>query len=77
MNLWLIFLTGLTSGGVTCAAMQGGLLASIIANQKRDETETNLPASRAKSFDIGDWGPVSAFLSTKLLSHIILGALLG
>jgi len=77
MNLWLIFLTGLTSGGVTCATMQGGLLASIIANQKRDETETNLPASRAKSFDIGDWGPVSAFLSTKLLSHIILGALLG
>ena len=77
MNYWLIFLTGLTSGGVTCAAMQGGLLAGIIANQKRDETESNLSPSRAGSFDLGDWGPVSAFLSTKLLSHIILGALLG
>lgn len=31
MNLWLIFLTGLTVGGLTCLAVQGGLLASIIA----------------------------------------------
>ena len=31
MNLWIIFLTGLTVGGLTCLAVQGGLLASIIA----------------------------------------------
>jgi len=31
MNLWVIFLTGLTVGGLTCLAVQGGLLASIIA----------------------------------------------
>ncbi len=32
MNLWLIFLTGLTTGGLSCLAMQGGLLASMVAN---------------------------------------------
>jgi len=40
MNLWAIFLTGLTSGGLSCLAMQGGLLTSIIANQKEDEHES-------------------------------------
>jgi sulfite exporter TauE/SafE len=69
MNYWLIFLTGLTTGGLTCAAMQGGLLASIIANQKKQESR--------KGFGIDDWGPVTAFLSTKLVSHIVLGILLG
>lgn len=69
MNLWLIFLTGLTSGGVTCAAMQGGLLASIIANQKKG---TQVPG-----FGKDDYLPVTAFLTTKLISHVILGFFLG
>src|SRR3989344_2260089 len=30
-NLLLIFLTGLTTGGLTCLAVQGGLLASVIS----------------------------------------------
>lgn len=77
MNLWIIFLTGLTSGGVTCAAMQGGLLASTIANQKNLDTKKNVPDSNPNSFDVGDWGPVATFLSTKLGSHVILGLLLG
>jgi sulfite exporter TauE/SafE len=37
MNLFLIFLTGLTTGGLSCLALQGGLLASVIANQKEEE----------------------------------------
>lgn len=69
MNLWLIFLTGLTSGGVTCAAMQGGLLASVIANQKKQQVSAGLGRD--------DIAPVAAFLGSKLLSHVILGALLG
>lgn len=77
MNLWLVFLTGLTSGGVTCAAMQGGLLASTIATQKNVESHTRSADNQPGSFDLGDWGPVAAFLSTKLLAHFILGALLG
>jgi uncharacterized protein len=39
MNLWLIFLTGLTTGGLSCLAVQGGLLTSVIANQKDSEIE--------------------------------------
>ena len=39
MNLLLIFLTGLTTGGLSCLAMQGGLLAGVIANQKEQEHE--------------------------------------
>jgi sulfite exporter TauE/SafE len=77
MNLWLVFLTGLTSGGVTCAAMQGGLLASTIANQKNIERDRQTADNEPSSFDVGDWGPVSMFLSTKFLSHVALGALLG
>ena len=69
MNLWLIFLTGLTSGGVTCAAMQGGILASTIANQKKEKV--------VPRFGVDDWGGVAAFLTTKLIAHIILGFFLG
>ena len=39
MSLWLIFLTGLTTGGLACLAVQGGLLTSVIANQKEQELE--------------------------------------
>jgi sulfite exporter TauE/SafE len=69
MNYYLIFLTGLTTGGFTCAAMQGGILASLIATQKK-QTVT-------KGFGVDDWGPVAAFLGAKWVSHFILGALLG
>ncbi|MEI6690595.1 MAG: sulfite exporter TauE/SafE family protein [bacterium] len=77
MNYWLIFLTGLTSGGVACAAMQGGLLASVIANGKSKELESHSRSVIPSSFDIGDWGPVTAFLIAKLIAHFILGFLLG
>ena len=30
MDFWVIFLTGLTTGGLTCLAVQGGLLATAI-----------------------------------------------
>lgn len=77
MNLWFIFLTGLTSGGVTCAAMQGGILASTIANQKRAEGQKLKVDATPNSFDVGDWGPVTAFLIAKLTIHVILGFFLG
>lgn len=110
MNLWVIFLTGLTTGGLSCLAMQGGLLTSIIANQKEDELEGTIPENSEakalsgalgfkakkkalkklnylrsktsnnltlKSFDDLDWMPVGMFLLAKLVSHVILGFLLG
>src|SRR5688500_5865631 len=61
MDLWLIFLTGLTSGGISCLAVQGGLLASTVA--------TGNPLSRIY--------PVLAFLAARLVAYIILGFGLG
>lgn len=34
MNFFPIFLTGLTTGGLSCLAIQGGLITGLIANQK-------------------------------------------
>src|SRR5687767_169156 len=74
MNYLAIFLTGLTTGGLTCLAMQGGLLASVIANQKEDEIEKEKTKT---GFDELDWLPVALFLISKLIAHVVLGFLLG
>ena len=37
MNLWTVFLTGLFTGGLTCLAVQGGLLASTIAQREEEK----------------------------------------
>src|SRR3989338_7289389 len=70
MDFWVIFLTGLTVGGLTCLALQGGLLASIIAAREEEYFEE-------KSFKKHNLKPVLAFLTTKLLAYIILGFILG
>lgn len=82
MDLFVIFLTGLTTGGLSCIAMQGGLLASVIANQKGLEQSALSSTDKRKntaftSFDELDWKPVLMFLVAKLFSHTILGFLLG
>jgi len=77
MNFWAIFLTGLTTGGLSCLAMQGGLLASIISNQKEKELDSKSKNVSLTTFDQLDWLPVSLFLLAKLVSHTILGFLLG
>jgi sulfite exporter TauE/SafE len=79
MELWAIFLTGLTTGGVSCAAVQGGLLASIIANQKKQELDQKPQAAppNITKLDRLDWLPVSMFLLAKLFSHTMLGFFLG
>ena len=70
MNPWVIFLTGLSIGGLTCLAVQGGLLASTIANREEEEIE------EGGSHKHNLW-PVAAFLSTKLIVYTILGFVLG
>lgn len=64
-NLLTIFLTGLTTGGLSCLAIQGGLLTSIIAKQEDQLIKPNKTAS------------VTSFLIGKLLIHTFLGFLLG
>ena len=78
MNLFWIFLTGLTTSGISCAAMQGGLLAGVIANQKALETKLDKKSRDSVSeWSTEDWLPVSMFLLTKLSAHTALGFLLG
>jgi sulfite exporter TauE/SafE len=79
MDLWLIFLTGLTTGGISCVAMQGGLLASVVANQKRKEHHDNQELNQRTQGILhrDNVMPVVMFLSAKLISHTILGFLLG
>ncbi|MBI5037682.1 MAG: sulfite exporter TauE/SafE family protein [Candidatus Kerfeldbacteria bacterium] len=79
MNLWAIFITGLTTGALTCLAVQGGLLASVIAGQKQKELEeTEAPARGISRFiKRQDWMSVGLFLVAKLGSHMVVGFLLG
>ncbi len=79
MNYWIIFITGLTTGGLACLAVQGGLLAGVIANQKeRDRSDQpKSPANAPRSFDSMDILPVLMFLGAKLIIHTLLGFGLG
>lgn len=70
MNLWVVFLTGLTVGGLTCLAVQGGLLASIIAAREEKEIESR------KNIKNSLW-PVGAFVIAKLIAYSLLGLVLG
>lgn len=57
----LAFITGLTTGGISCFAVQGGLIAGTLAGQEKK--------IQTKSLVL--------FLTAKLVAHVILGALLG
>jgi sulfite exporter TauE/SafE len=70
MNLWLIFLTGLMSGGFTCLALQGGLLATAIASRNNLTTQNT---SSLKSAFL----PTTIFLIAKISTYTLLGFLLG
>lgn len=70
MNLWAIFITGLTVGGLTCMAVQGGLLASTIAQREEEKL-------KEKTKQTGNAVPILAFLIAKLAAYTILGFLLG
>lgn len=74
MDLLIIFITGLTTGGLSCLAMQGGLLASVIVNQKDSERDE---LKNSPGIDDLDWQPVLVFVTSKLLAHTVLGFLLG
>lgn len=66
MNYWLLFITGLTTGGLTCLAVQGGLLATAMVG---DEEFDNQKFHRAKT--------IAIFLLAKLVAYSLLGLALG
>jgi sulfite exporter TauE/SafE len=61
-TIWLAFITGLFSGGISCIAVQGGLLTSAIANTKNGKDNKTI---------------VFVFLLAKIISYTILGLGLG
>lgn len=70
MNLLTVFLTGLLTGGLTCLAVQGGLLAATIAQR----TQKKLEQQTQKT---GHALPIILFLTAKIVSYTILGFILG
>lgn len=69
MTPWVAFITGLTTGGLTCMAVQGGLLLGLLARR------------RAESNGETKWHqmivPVSGFLIAKITVYTLLGLALG
>jgi sulfite exporter TauE/SafE len=85
MDLWLIFVTGLTTGGLTCLAVQGGLLATALTRQVPVEVNARQRPKKAKNKRNPVTAvqlpknplPVLAFLAAKLVAYTLLGFLLG
>lgn len=79
MSLTAVLVTGLFAGGVSCAAVQGGLLTGLVARQKQANGGGREVGGepRWKSRLADDLAPVTGFLGGKLISHAALGALLG
>jgi sulfite exporter TauE/SafE len=65
--IWLAFLTGLTTGGISCLAVQGGLLATAVSGEG-----TQSPGGIKKNIPL-----VGLFIIFKLLGYTIVGFLLG
>lgn len=77
-NLITIFLTGLLTGGLTCMAVQGGLLAATIAQRSSFAKATEDKEEEFKErVRTGDALPILSFLGAKLIAYTVLGFLLG
>lgn len=68
-NLLTIFTTGLFAGGIACIAVQGGLLATTLAQREEEKQKEKLKG--------GLFLPVFSFVLAKLIAYTVLGALLG
>jgi sulfite exporter TauE/SafE len=68
--LWLSFLTGLTTGGISCLAVQGGLLATAVADKGDQGDKGNQGLQKKMPL-------VALFIAAKLLAYTVLGFVLG
>jgi sulfite exporter TauE/SafE len=85
-NVFLVaFITGLTAGGLSCFAVQGGLLTASIAQQLEADTaksgkhvsHKNQPKSGKQPFKAGMIQPIVLFVLAKLVAYTIMGFFLG
>ena len=84
-QILIAFLTGLTTGGLSCLAVQGGLLASSLAHQIEQDylNQPTQHATRGKKQQSTQFQrsstalPIFLFLTAKLVVYTLLGGLLG
>jgi len=76
MDLIVAFLTGLTTGGLGCLAVQSGLLASTLAYQVEQDMLARSEHPNEK-FKPHIAQPILLFLLAKLIAYTLLGFLLG
>lgn len=79
-QLVVAFVTGITTGGLSCLAMQGGLLASSLAHQIEQDYAGQLTRGKKKkqvSVHTNSALPIFLFLVAKVVAYTLLGALLG
>jgi uncharacterized protein len=89
-QIFVAFITGLTTGGLSCLAVQGGLLASSLEQQLEQQLdlqiEQELAARRAQKYGKKRDRilahprlavPILLFLIAKLVAYTLLGLLLG
>jgi len=76
MNFLLAFITGLTTGGLGCLAVQGGLLTSSLAYQIEQDLQVHQQSSTQK-FKPHIAQPIFLFLIAKLVAYTLLGGLFG
>lgn len=78
INIWTVFLTGLLTGGLTCLAVQGGLLATSIAQRSQFAKDSKDKEKKLKQkLQSGNALPILSFLIAKLAAYTILGFFLG
>jgi sulfite exporter TauE/SafE len=82
-RIMVAFVTGLTTGGLSCLAVQGGLLASSLAHQIEQDylEQSHLPKKHGKKQQPQKRSstalPILLFLVAKLVAYTLLGVLLG
>lgn len=81
MDQYLVaFITGLTTGGLSCLAVQGGLLASSLERMMEEKAPVRAKQKskrRVKAFTPNPAMPIVLFLAAKVVAYTILGLLLG
>ena len=78
-SLWIAFITGLTTGGLSCMAVQGGLLTGSLAAELEKDA-ASVPVTRGKASKRVNYRiaqPILLFLAAKLVAYTLLGALMG
>jgi len=77
-QLVVAFITGITTGGLSCLAVQGGLLASSLAHQIEQDYVGQAASKKQKApIRANSAFPIFLFLVAKVIAYTLLGALLG